>query len=70
MTPQCPALPLSNKHKQPLGRDDRLLDSVKSPAAVSVASPGFVLDGADLVMCGTCTAPVGDEAIGCDKCDG
>ena len=70
MTPQRPAPPPSNKHKQPLGRDDRLLDSVKSPASVSVASPGVVLDGAGLVMCGTCTAPVGDEAIGCDKCVG
>ena len=69
-TPQRPALPSSNKHKQPLGRDDSSPDSSKSPAAVNVGSSGVVMDGAGLVMCGTCTAPVGDEAIGCDRCDG
>ena len=59
LCPWCPEV------SAPLGRDDRLLDSVKSPAAVSVASPGVVLDGASLVMCGTCTAPVGDKAVTC-----
>ncbi|MPC79701.1 hypothetical protein E2C01_074242 [Portunus trituberculatus] len=69
-TLQHPTLSACDNHKQPLAHDNCRSDSVTSSAVASVASPVVVLDGPGPILCGTCTAAVDDEAIGCDKCDG